>query len=60
MERVERLSYTILELSRALGIDHTFIFNMIRKGNIWKIKVAGRSQVPADEAKRLLMREAVA
>ncbi len=60
MERVERLSYTVPELSEALGIGHTSIFNLIREGKLRKVKVAGRTLIPADDAKRLLMPEAAA
>ena len=51
---VKREFYSINEFSEILGVSQQHIFNVIKRGEIKKVKVGGRSLIPISELQRLL------
>ncbi|RDE06237.1 helix-turn-helix domain-containing protein [Sphingomonas aracearum] len=47
VEQVERLTYTIPEVARALGISERSVYNRIYDGTLTKMQIGRRVLVPA-------------
>ncbi len=52
-ERIERMAYSINEVSLAIGRDPATIHRWVKSGKIASIKVGGARLIPAAELKRL-------
>jgi excisionase family DNA binding protein len=53
-DTVKREFYSIPEFAKTLGVSNQHIFNVIKRGEIKKVKVGGRSLIPISELQRLL------
>lgn len=51
---MERITYSINETAKSLGIGRTLIYEMIDDGRLEAIKVGRRTLVKADSIKRLV------
>ena len=49
----ERLAYPVNDACFVLGIKRTSLYEMIKKGEIKAIKIAGRTVIPTSELERL-------
>ena len=49
----KRLAYPINEACEQIGIKRTSLYEMIKKGEIKAIKIAGRTVIPTSELERL-------
>ena len=49
----DRAAYPFPEASHKLGIGRTSLYELVRRGEIKMIKIAGRSLIPASEIARL-------
>ena len=50
----EKLAYTVDELSSALGIGRTKIYQLIEAGQFRPVKIGRRTLIPADQVFALL------
>ena len=46
--------YSLNEFAKILGVSQQHIFNVIKRGEIKKVKVGKRSLIPVSELQRLL------
>lgn len=53
-ESVQRLAWQVNPFCRALGISRTSFYELIKRGEIRTVVVAGRRLVPDSEVQRLL------
>jgi excisionase family DNA binding protein len=53
-ERVEKLTYTVEECARAIGIGRTSVYELIATGELLTVKIGGRRLVPVSAARALL------
>jgi len=50
---MQQLAYRINDFSKISGLGRTSIYELIKRGDLRVVKVAGRTLVPASEAQRL-------
>ncbi len=50
----EKLAYTVPEFVRAFGISRTSVYELMKRGELTTVKVAGRRLIPRQSAMRLL------
>jgi hypothetical protein len=53
-ETLPRLAWQVNPFCRALGISRTSFYELVKRGEIRTVVVAGRRLVPDSEARRLL------
>jgi hypothetical protein len=51
-------AYRINDFCRAFGISRSLAYVLIGNGKLRAVKIAGRTLIPADEAEKLLRRDA--
>jgi excisionase family DNA binding protein len=52
-QRIERLTYTVDEVSVALGRDPATIWRWVKAGTIASVKIGGSRMIPVAELKRI-------
>lgn len=55
MPTPDRISYTVKDAAKATGLSVSTLYNLRRDGKLVMVKVCGRTLVPADALKRLLV-----
>lgn len=50
----ERMAYTVNAACAALSISRTSLYALVKKGELKRIRIAGRTLVPRSELERLL------
>ena len=53
---VKRAAYSVEEAAAALGIGRTYLFQLIKEGNLQTVKAGRRRLVPVGEVQALLNR----
>ena len=53
---IQRAAYSVEEAAMALGIGRTYVFQLIKEGNLQTIKAGRRRLVPAKELQAFLAR----
>lgn len=51
--REAKLAYTVQEACAATGLSRSTIYNLIRAGDLTKVRVGGRTLLPACDLRRL-------
>ena len=54
LRKDNREFYSLNEFAKILGVSQQHIFNVIKRGEIKKVKVGKRSLIPVSELQRLL------
>ena len=54
MQEVERLTYSVSEAARALGVSRTFIYELARQNAIRHIRLGKRVLIPRDTVCEML------
>ena len=53
---IQRAAYSVEEAAAAIGIGRTYVFQLIKEGNLQTVKVGRRRLVPTKEVHALLAR----
>ena len=53
---IQRAAYSVEEAAAALGIGRTYVFQLIKEGNLQTVKAGRRRLVPAKEVHAFLVR----
>ena len=53
-DETDKLAYTVDEFTKAVGLSRASVYELIKKGELKSVKVAGRRLIPREHAIRLL------